>query len=210
MREPKLRKKKVGRHVYWYTQANGEAYFGKVGEVPYETAREHFRKHLGRKQAPDPVDALTVGRLFEGFLAWLKANRSDAQYRRRRRDCSRFARFVYGGRRLADIAALEVTGPMLEAWRENLKASKVDEPEGVNDRDKRGSGPPDAPARGNLNPPCVQLGLQEPQPGQPAPRYVPPLPRRRADEGRPQRADRGRPPDGRRSRCPARSGDVRR
>jgi integrase len=141
MRQSKLRKKKVGKHVYWYTEANGAAYFGKVGEVPYETAREHFRQHLGRKQALDPVDALTVGRLFEGFLTWVKANRSDVQYRRRQRDCSRFARFVYGGRRLADIPALEVTGAMLEAWRENLKARKVEGPEEDNDRDKRGLDP---------------------------------------------------------------------
>jgi hypothetical protein len=51
MREPKLRKKKVGKHRYYYTEANGEAYFGKVGDVPFETARDHFREHLGRKQA---------------------------------------------------------------------------------------------------------------------------------------------------------------
>ena len=34
MRELKLRKKKVGKHAYWYTEANSEAYFDKVGEVP--------------------------------------------------------------------------------------------------------------------------------------------------------------------------------
>jgi integrase len=136
MREPKLRKKKIGRHVYWYTEAKGAAYFGKVGEVPYETAREHFREHLGRRQALVQADALTVGSLFSTFLSWVKANRSDAQYRRRRRDCSRFGRFVYGGRRLADIPVLEVTGPMLEEWRANLKASKVEEQTEENHRDK--------------------------------------------------------------------------
>ena len=34
MREPKLRKKKVGKHRYYYTEANGGAYFGKVGDIP--------------------------------------------------------------------------------------------------------------------------------------------------------------------------------
>jgi hypothetical protein len=70
MREPKLRKKKVGKHRYYYTEANGEAYFGKVGDVPFETARDHFREHLGRKQALDADDALTVGKLFSTFLTW--------------------------------------------------------------------------------------------------------------------------------------------
>jgi integrase len=141
MREPKLRKKKVGKHRYYYTEANGEAYFGKVGDVPFETARDHFREHLGRKQALVPVDALTVGKLFSTFLTWVKANRSDATYRRRKSDCSRFGRFVFGGQRLAELPALEVTGPMLEAWRDNLKADKVAEQKEENDRDKRGLDP---------------------------------------------------------------------
>ena len=38
----------------------------------------------------------TVGRLFERFLDWGEKHRSDSQSRRRRRDCSRFARFVLG------------------------------------------------------------------------------------------------------------------
>jgi hypothetical protein len=99
--EPKLCKKKVGKHRY-YTEANGEAYFGKVGDVPFETAKDHFREHLGRKQALEPVDALTVGKLFSTFLTWVKANRSDPTYRRRKSDCSRFGRFVCGGQHLAD------------------------------------------------------------------------------------------------------------
>ena len=37
----------------------------------------------------------------------------------------RFCRFVWGGRRVADIDALEVTGAMLEAWRNKLRGAKA-------------------------------------------------------------------------------------
>ena len=141
MRQPKLRNKKVGRHRYWYTEANGGAYFGKVGEVPHEHAKEEFRKHLGQKQALAQVDALTVGKLFVEFLAWVQDHRSASQYSRRKRDTSRFARFVYGGRRLADIPATDVTGPMLTAWLKNLAAPKAVPDAEENDRDKRGLDP---------------------------------------------------------------------
>lgn len=74
-------------------------------------------------------------------MTWVKANRSAAQYDRRKRDCSRFARFRIAGRRIADMPANEVTGAMLKAWRENLEAKKpegADGSEGENDRDKVG------------------------------------------------------------------------
>lgn len=141
MRKPQLRKKKVGKHTYWYTEANGGAYFGKVGEVPYDDAKRHFGDHIKKKQAPAHAEVLTVGQLFSSFLTWVKENRSDAQYRRRRSDCSRFGRFVFQGRRLADISAVEVTGTMLEAWRANLKSRKQEGVEDENDRDKRGLDP---------------------------------------------------------------------
>jgi integrase len=143
MRKPKLRRKQVGKHSYWYTEANGGAYFGKVGEVSYGAARNLFADHLKKNQAPaDPgAGVLTVGELFSSFLTWVQENRSDAQYRRRKRDCSRFGRFVFQGRRLADIPALEVTGAMLEAWRANLKESRAEGAEDVNARDKRGLDP---------------------------------------------------------------------
>src|SRR5262245_16268198 len=141
MRKPKLRQKKVGKHVYWYTQANGEAYFGKVGEVSYGDAKRRFAAHVGRTgRAGEAGGAtLTVGGLFDVFLGWTKANRGDDTYLRRRSDCSRFARFVYGGRRLADVPAAEVTGAMLEAWRDNLRARPAGGAAAdPNDRDKRG------------------------------------------------------------------------
>jgi hypothetical protein len=83
------------------------------------TARDQFGDHLKKKQGPAQAEAdvFTVGGLFSKFLAWVKEERSDKQYRRRRTDCSRFGRFIYEGRRLADVPALEVTGAMLEAWQ---------------------------------------------------------------------------------------------
>lgn len=97
MRQPKLRKKKVGQHNYWYTEAKGGAYFGKVGGVPYKDAKHHFGEHIKQKQASVEDEVLTVGQFFSLFLTWVKENRSEAQYRRRQRDCSRFARFVFQG-----------------------------------------------------------------------------------------------------------------
>jgi integrase len=146
MRVPKLRKKKVKGHRYWYTAANGGAYFGRVDEVTWDIAKEKFADHIKARQveavAPEVV---TVGKLLAEFVAWVKAHRSAAQHDRRKRDCSRFARFRIGGRRIADMPALEVTGKMLEDWRENLKAKKPDRPAGEeagdadeNDRDKVG------------------------------------------------------------------------
>lgn len=145
MRVPKLRKKKVKGNLYWYTAANGGAYFGRVDGVAWDAAKEKFADHIKRRQEEAvAVEVVTVGKLFSAFVAWVKADRSDGQYDRRKRDCSRFARFRVGGRRIADMPATEVTGAMLKAWRENLKAAK---PEGAggsedeNDRDKLGLDP---------------------------------------------------------------------
>lgn len=144
MRIPKLRKKKVKGHRYWYTAASGGAYFGRVDEVTWDAAKEKFAEHIKARQVEAvQVEAVTVGKLFSSFVAWVKTHRSAAQYDRRKRDCSRFARFRVGGRRIADMPATEVTGAMLEAWRENLKAAKPEGAaeeavEGENDRDKLG------------------------------------------------------------------------
>ena len=145
MRVPKLRKKKVKGHRYWFTAANGGAYFGRVDEVTWDAAKEKFAEHIKRRQE-EPVagEVVTAGAMLSAFVAWVKANRSVAQYDRRKRDCSRFARFRVGGRRIADMPATEVTGDMLRAWRENLKAKKPEgtEPsEDENDRDKLGLDP---------------------------------------------------------------------
>ena len=60
MRRPKLRKKKVKGHEYWYT-AVGSAYFGTVGEVSYEDTRRHFAEHIkyNNTVAPAVTEFLT-------------------------------------------------------------------------------------------------------------------------------------------------------
>ena len=72
MRKPKLRKMEVGKHVYWCTDANGGASFGKVGKVPYKSAKDQFGEHLKKKQAPAEEDVLTVGLLLSTFVEWLQ------------------------------------------------------------------------------------------------------------------------------------------
>lgn len=48
-RQPKLRKKKIGKSVYWFTKAGGsETYFGDVEEVSHDEARKAFATHLHR------------------------------------------------------------------------------------------------------------------------------------------------------------------
>src|SRR2546430_169150 len=41
-RQSKLRKKKVGKTTYWYTETGGETYFGNVDSVPYSEAKNQF------------------------------------------------------------------------------------------------------------------------------------------------------------------------
>ena len=137
MQRPKLRKKKVKGHEYWFTAAAGSAYFGKVGEVSYEDARRHFADHIKERQATIQTEVLSVAKLIHYFLEWIEENRSPSTYQTRKRECNCFARFVYGDRRVADIAALEVTGDMLKVWRENLKTTPVKGEEQVNDKEKR-------------------------------------------------------------------------
>ena len=48
--------------------------------------------------------------LLSVFFGWLQSSRCDAQYRRRKRDCTRFARFEYEGGRVADMPRLTVEG----------------------------------------------------------------------------------------------------
>ena len=45
-RQPKPRKKEVGKSVYWFTKAGGETYFGNVEEVPHTEAQRLLRQHL--------------------------------------------------------------------------------------------------------------------------------------------------------------------
>jgi hypothetical protein len=122
-RQPKLRKKKVGKSVYWFTKAGDDTYFGNVQDVPYSEARRLFRHHITSLADTDQngkQKALTAGAMMDLFLDWVKAHRSDRSYSTRRTHCSRFGSFTNGGKKIADLPAGKVTGADLEAWLAHL------------------------------------------------------------------------------------------
>jgi hypothetical protein len=63
-RQPKLRKKKVGKSTYGYTEAGGGTYFGNVQDVPYDEAKRFFAAHtknLADEGAVSKSKTLTTG-----------------------------------------------------------------------------------------------------------------------------------------------------
>ena len=124
-RHPKLRKKKVGKSVYWFTKTGGDTYFGKVGEVPFPEARRLFNQHVG-----SVVDAqddrkgreLTAGDLMDQFLDWIEKHRSDRTYSTRKTHCNRFGKFKVKGVKIGDLPARKVRASDLEAWVGQLEA----------------------------------------------------------------------------------------
>ncbi len=123
-RHPKLRKKKIGKSVYWFTKAGGDTYFGSVEETPYKDARRLFNQHLesvvdtqeGRKS-----HQLTAGELMDVFLDWLEKHRSDRTYSTRKTHCNRFGKFRVKGQKLGDLPARKIRGSDLEAWLAHLE-----------------------------------------------------------------------------------------
>lgn len=125
-RQPKLRKKTVGKSTYWFTKTGGETYLGKVEEVSYKDAQKLFADHLVKvreDRAGGKPERLTAGELMDQFLDWVQGNRSDKSYKRRRNHCSRFGAFKVGTRktRVADLPADGVCSQHLEAWLKHLK-----------------------------------------------------------------------------------------
>ncbi len=122
-RQPKLRKKTVGKSVYWFTKAGGDTYFGNVEDVTYQDARRLFRQHIGN--LPDAAldgkrKVMSAGELMDLFLDWVQTHRSDRTYITRRTHCSRFGAFTVEGKRIADLPADKVKGADLEKWLEHL------------------------------------------------------------------------------------------
>jgi hypothetical protein len=125
-RQPKLRKKKVGMSIYWFTKAGGDTYFGSVKEVKHRDARKLFADHLLKIQTQETAcksQGLSAGELMEVFLDWVQKHRDEQNYRTRSIYCSRFGSFRVGNRkvRVADLPADKVRGEDLEAWLEHLK-----------------------------------------------------------------------------------------
>jgi hypothetical protein len=125
-RQPKLRKKKVGRSIYWFTKAGGDTYFGKVEEVPHEDARKLFADHLHKlrdEETASKRQALTAGELMDLFLGWVQKHRDEQNYATRRTSCSRFGALRVGGRKVRDpdLPATQVRGVDLEAFLAHLE-----------------------------------------------------------------------------------------
>jgi integrase len=93
-RQAKLSKK----NGHWYTKAgnpNG-VYFGKIGDVTYQEAKEKFADYL-KVVAPARlarvVASISTGQLVDLFLDWVEAHRSDRTYDERKRHLERFINF---------------------------------------------------------------------------------------------------------------------
>jgi integrase len=107
-RSPKLGRK----NGYWYTKAgdpNG-VYFGKIGEVPYSTARKLFGEYLRSLQATrHGTNAVpSVAELCDQFLEWVKKNRSERTYDERQRHLNRFCQFRVGPQQVGELNATDV------------------------------------------------------------------------------------------------------
>lgn len=124
--KPKLRKKKVGKSLYWFTKAGGETYFGNVQDVSYDEARRLFATHirnLAEEGAASKSKTLTAGELIDLFLDWVEKNRSGRTYSTRRTYCSRFASFREGGKGgklIADLPANRIKSSDMEAWLDHM------------------------------------------------------------------------------------------
>jgi site-specific recombinase XerD len=123
-REAKLRKKTIKACSYWYTDAGGPTYFGRVDDVSYKDARQQFRDHLKSLDESAPHRKgrrLTAGDLVELFLEWVQQHRSKQSYATRRIYCSKFTSLkIRGGAHLEDVPASKVTSSDLEAFLAHL------------------------------------------------------------------------------------------
>lgn len=126
-RQAKLRKKTVGKSVYWFTKAGGDTYFGTVEDVPYKEARKLFAAHV-QSLSEEKKDSkyLTAGTLMETFLAWVKKHRSSSTYTTRRIYCSRFGDCKVGGIKIADLPAEKVQASDLEAFLDHLEGEGLE------------------------------------------------------------------------------------
>jgi integrase len=129
-RQPKLRKKKVGKSLYWFTKTGGDTYFGSVATVPLRDARQRFMDHVqslvAEQRESKGRTGLTAGELMDLFLDWIAKNRSKQTYTTRLTYCSRFGALIAGKGHLRDIPATKVRGADLEAFLEKLKSEGLD------------------------------------------------------------------------------------
>jgi integrase len=122
-RQPKLRKKKIGKSRYWFTKAGGDTYFGNVADVPFSEARRLFSEHVKSIfETGNKSKGMTTGDLMDLFLEWVQKNRSDRTYGTRKTHCEQFGAFHVGSQkvRIADLPANKIKGADLEAWLNHL------------------------------------------------------------------------------------------
>jgi integrase len=125
-RKPELRKKTVGKSVYWFTKVGGDTYFGNVQKVPHKEAQKLFANHLLRirtEETANKRNGLSAGELMDLFLDWVHRHRDAKSYATRRTYCSRFGAFRVGPRKVqvADLPADEVRASDLEQWLQELE-----------------------------------------------------------------------------------------
>lgn len=128
-RHPKLRKKTVGKFVYWFTKAGGPTYFGNVEDVPFNEARKFFTAHvqsLSEDKKGSKDQGQSADNLLEIFLAWIKKHRSSSTYTTRRIHCSRFGDIKIGSNKIANLPATEVRASDLEAFLDHMKEEGLD------------------------------------------------------------------------------------
>jgi integrase len=122
-RHSKLRKKKIGKSVYWFTKAGGDTYFGNVKEVPFQDAKKLFSQHLESlldAQQDRKSRELSAGELMDLFLEWIEKHRSDRTYSTRKTHCNRFGKFKIKEDKIGDRSARKVRASDLEAWLAHL------------------------------------------------------------------------------------------
>lgn len=128
-RQPKLRKKTVGKECYWYTEAGGPTYFGNIDDISYTQAKKLFADHTQslldeRKDAK--LNGFTAGDLLDLFLDWIKEHRSQSTWATRRIYGERFVNFKVGTARIGRLPANKVTASDLETFLESMKKDGYD------------------------------------------------------------------------------------
>ena len=82
-RQTKLRKRKVGKTTYWYTDTGGETYFSNVDSMRYTGAKNQFNQHVVNvtdAQKNSKTHELTAGEMTDLFPEWIEKHRRQRTY----------------------------------------------------------------------------------------------------------------------------------
>ena len=123
-RHANLRKKKVRKSQYWYTEAGGGSpiYFGNVTDTLFVDAKRLFSEHMkSLAEGTKSRNTLTCAELIDQFPAWIEEHRSFRTYDRRKRDLNRFGNLRVNRQQIGSLPANKVRGSDLETWLGHLK-----------------------------------------------------------------------------------------